>query len=160
MQLTPEVKLIPAKMMIGKKLTLSLTDNKTTELWRSFMPYRKYIKDSVGSAVYSINIYPAGYFENFDPSREYEKWAAVEASGSAPNPAEMKNLIIPAGLYAIFHYKGSSLDSRIFQYIYSEWLPASEYMLDARPHFEILGEKYKNADPDSEEDIYIPVKPK
>jgi hypothetical protein len=31
-------------------------------------------------------------------------------------------------------------------------------MLDNRPHFEILGEKYKNADPDSEEDVYIPVK--
>ena len=34
------------------------------------------------------------------------------------------------------------------------------YTLDDRPHFEILGEKYKNQDPDSEEELWIPIKPK
>lgn len=48
----------------------------------------------------------------------------------------------------------------IFQYIFGTWLPASGYYLDNRPHFEILGHKYKNNDPDSEEEIWIPVKPK
>jgi len=32
--------------------------------------------------------------------------------------------------------------------------------LDNRPHFEVLGEKYKNGDPESEEEIWIPVKEK
>jgi AraC family transcriptional regulator len=32
--------------------------------------------------------------------------------------------------------------------------------LDNRPHFEILGEKYKQGSPDSEEEIWIPVKEK
>jgi AraC family transcriptional regulator len=39
-------------------------------------------------------------------------------------------------------------------------LPKSEYELDYRPHFEILGEKYKNNDQLSEEDIFIPIKPR
>jgi AraC family transcriptional regulator len=39
-------------------------------------------------------------------------------------------------------------------------LPNSNYHLDDRPHFEILGEKYKNADPGSEEEIWIPIKAK
>ena len=37
-------------------------------------------------------------------------------------------------------------------------MPASEYILDKRPHFEILGEKYKNDDPASEEEVWIPVR--
>lgn len=45
------------------------------------------------------------------------------------------------------------------EYIYGSWLPNStEYARDNRPHFEILGEKYKNNDPESEEEIWIPVK--
>ena len=48
----------------------------------------------------------------------------------------------------------------IFQYIFSEWIPQSDYSVDDRPHFEVLGAKYKNNDPDSEEEIWIPIKKK
>jgi AraC family transcriptional regulator len=37
---------------------------------------------------------------------------------------------------------------------------ASGYEIDARPHFEILGSKYVNADAESEEEIWIPIKEK
>jgi len=37
-------------------------------------------------------------------------------------------------------------------------VPSSDYELDNRPQFEILGQKYKNNDPSSEEEIWIPVK--
>jgi len=57
-------------------------------------------------------------------------------------------------------YKGSSADNSIFQYIYGQWLPNSNYLLDDKPHFEVLGEKYKNNDPNSEEEIWIPIKDK
>jgi AraC family transcriptional regulator len=67
---------------------------------------------------------------------------------------------IPGGLYAVFDYKGSSTDSSIFQYIFETWLPNSDYELDNRPHFEVLGDKYKNNDPASEEEIWIPIKPR
>jgi AraC family transcriptional regulator len=45
-----------------------------------------------------------------------------------------------------------------FKYIFEEWLPSAIYGLDNRPHFEILGAKYKNNDDSSEEEIWIPVK--
>jgi AraC family transcriptional regulator len=48
----------------------------------------------------------------------------------------------------------------VWRYIYNEWLPNSPWELDHRPHFERLGAKYKNEDPNSEEDIYIPVRPR
>ena len=73
---------------------------------------------------------------------------------------EFDHFVLEGGLYAVFDYKGSSADPSIFQYIYTDCLPKSEYLLDDRPHFEILGEKYKNNDPESEEEIWIPIKTK
>lgn len=39
-------------------------------------------------------------------------------------------------------------------YIFATWLPSSAYVLDNRPHFEVLGAKYKSNDPGSEEEIW------
>jgi AraC family transcriptional regulator len=67
----------------------------------------------------------------------------------------METFSLEGGLYAVFHYKGSALESApFFQNIFAEWLPD----LDNRPHFEVLGKKYKNNDPNSEETIWIPIK--
>jgi len=41
---------------------------------------------------------------------------------------------------------------------FGTWLPNSEYALDNRPHCDILGKKYKNDDPSSEEEIWVPIK--
>ncbi|EPE83362.1 GyrI-like small molecule binding domain protein [Leptospira noguchii str. 1993005606] len=45
--------------------------------------------------------------------------------------------------------------SIIEYYIFQEWLPNSGYKL--KPHFELLGSKYKNNDPTSEEEVWIPI---
>jgi AraC family transcriptional regulator len=159
MQPEPIIQNLPEKIIAGKKLNMSLQVNRTGELWKSFMEQRHLLTERTENEFFSVQIYPKGYFEKFDPLNEFEKWAGAEVANPDAIAAEMQKLIIPAGTYAVFHYKGSSLDTTIFRYIFTEWLPRSEYELDDRPHFEILGEKYKNADPHSEEDICIPVKP-
>ena len=68
--------------------------------------------------------------------------------------------MLPEGNYAVFNYKGLSTDTAVFHYIFFEWLPNSDWVLDDRPHFEVLGSKYKNDSVDSEEEIWIPVKAK
>ncbi|MGZ3847072.1 MAG: GyrI-like domain-containing protein, partial [Flavisolibacter sp.] len=73
-------------------------------------------------------------------------------------PEGMESFVLNGGLYAVFDYQGLNTDNRIFIYIFRDWLPNSEYELDDRPQFEVLGEKYKNNDPDSQEEIWIPVK--
>jgi AraC family transcriptional regulator len=99
------------------------------------------------------------YFKNFSPQTMFEKWATAEVSDFNTIPDGMKSFVLAGGLYAVFHYIGdASAAGPTFQYIFGTWLPASEYELDHRPHFEILGEKYKNGDPKSEEDIWIPIK--
>lgn len=157
----PVIKTLPEKKLIGKRLTMSLSVNKTAQLWQSFMPRRKEIKNNIGTALYSLQTYDPEYFINFNPDNEFEKWAAIEVTDFDIVPYDMESFTLMGGLYAVFLHKGAaSTGPRTFQYIFGTWLPQSEYALDNRPHFEILGDKYKNEDPDSEEEIWIPIKPK
>lgn len=147
-------------MLAGKRIKSSFANNTTAGLWRNFMPCRNKILNTVNQDLISMSIYKPGYFMEFNPENEFEKWAAVEVTNFENVPVEFETFIVPAGLYAVFHYRGLSSDNSIFQYIYGTWLPDSGYVLDERPHFEVLGEKYKNNAPDSEEEIWIPLKKK
>lgn len=154
--ITPIIQEVEAKRLVGKSQMMSLVDFRVEELWNSFLPIS--IKNTLSADLISMTIYQSSYFIDFDPSAEFEKWAAVEVSEFEDVPADLKTFVLPKGLYAIFHYQGLSSDNSIFRYIFDEWLPNSNYVLDARPNFEVLGEKYKNNNPESEEDIYIPIK--
>ena len=124
------------------------------------MPMRHDIYNRLNDEVISLQNYDPGYFESFNPNAQFEKWTAVEVSVFDSIPIGMETMTLEEGLYAVFDYRGSSADPRIFQYIFTTWLPGSAYQLDHRPHFEILGAKYKNNDSNSEEEIWIPIKPK
>ena len=156
----PRIVHFEGKKLIGIRLKMSLTDNKTTDLWRSFMPRRNEIQASISEILYSVNVYDSQYFTHFNPSNSFEKWAAKEVSDFSVIPNNMEVLILVAGYYAVFDYKGLSSNHRIFDYIFGEWLPSTKYVLDKRAHFEVLGEKYKNDDPESEEEIWIPIRVK
>ena len=138
---------------------MSLANNKTGELWRNFMPRRREISNNSNFLI-SMQIYKPTYFADFNPINEFEKWATVEVLDFDNVPIDMETYTLTGGLYAVFDYKGLSTDNSIFQYIFGNWLPNSNYLLDNRPHFEVLGEKYKNADPNSEEEIWIPIRQK
>lgn len=155
----PRIQRISTKMLIGKRLKMSLSNDLTGSLWGSFMPFRSEIRNSLDDALYSVQLYGPGYFDDFNPASEFEKWAAVEVPDFDSVPIGMEKLCLPEGLYAVFEYQGRGGDSAIFQYIFTSWLPNSKYNLDCRPHFEVLGQKYKNGDPNSEEEIWVPVKP-
>jgi AraC family transcriptional regulator len=155
----PTIKNLPEKKLVGKSLEMSLVNNKTVELWRSFMQKRHDIRNNIGTDLYSMQVYDEHHFKNFSPQNVFEKWAMIEVSDFDNVPNEMKTFTLESGLYAVFHYKGDqSKATETFQYIFGVWLPNSAYLLDNRPHFELLGQKYKNNDPDSEEEIWIPVK--
>ena len=154
----PQFVTIEPKKLLGICLEMSLSENLTGELWRSFMPRLKEIETRVGNHLYSLQVYDEDYFQQFSPTREFEKWALAEVKNFSVIPDEMEPFELPGGLYAVFQHKG--MGTEIFQYIFSEWLPKSGYLPDNRPHFEVLGEKYKQGSPDSEEEIWIPVKEK
>jgi AraC family transcriptional regulator len=157
----PTLKTIAGKKLIGHHRTMSFQDNSTFTLWSRFMPLRNSIINTVGPELYSVQFYVVDFFKKFNSNNPFEKWACREVLNFEDIPDGMSTIEIPEGLYAVFHYKGdNSTAAEAYNYIFTEWLPKSDYLLDSRPHFEILGEAYKYNDPDSEEDIYIPIQAK
>lgn len=153
----PTIKTFPKTKFIGKNSSFTYADYRVFELWSSFMPRRKEISNSIGSELYNIQINPDNF--DFQPNTHFVKWAAVAVSNFDLVPNDMEILEIEEGLYAVFNYKGDQKNAAaFFNSIYTEWLPYSEYELDNRPQFEILGDKYKNNDSNSEEEIWIPIK--
>ena len=156
--MTTEIKTIPERRLAGKRLTMSFANYCIGKLWKSFMEKRNEITNKLTNDLISLTVYQPTHFENFKPTNEFEKWATVEVSGFENLPDNLEAFVLPGGLYAVFHYKGLSSNHSIFQYILETWLPDSGYELDQRPHFEILGKRYQNNSPDSEEEIWIPIK--
>jgi AraC family transcriptional regulator len=159
-RMEPRFEILREKKLVGRRLKMSFARNKTFKLWKSFMPERKNIMNSIGTDLYSVQIYGINFdFKAFNPDEEFEKWATIEVRDFYSIPDKMESLIIPEGLYAVFIHKGPASDGhKTFSYIFGKWLPESGYKLDNRPHFEILGSKYKNDQPDSEEEVWIPIK--
>jgi len=157
----PRIETLAEKKLVGRRLVMSFSNNLTYELWRSFMPRRKEIQRNIGTDLYSVQLYEPLFFEHFNPDSLFEKWAAIEVTDFEAVPDGMEAFTLPGGLYAVFIYKGApGAASETFRYILGTWVPESGYVLDNRPHFELLGEKYKKDDPDSEEKIWIPIKNK
>jgi AraC family transcriptional regulator len=159
--INPRIKTLDTKKFIGKRILMSFSKDKTHELWQAFMPRRKEIRNIIGTELYCIQVYDSNFnFSNFDLNKNFEKWAAIEVTGFESVPAEMETFTLPGGLYAVFIHKGAaSTGPKTYQYIFGTWLPNSIYALDNRPHLDILGEKYRNDDPNSEEEIWVPIKP-
>jgi len=156
----PRIETTDERKLVGKRLSMSFANYRVDELWKSFMPRRKDITNNLTNDLISVAVYQPTHFADFKPTSEFERWATVEVADFDHVPNEMETFVLPSGLYAVFDYKGSSTDNSIFQYILGTWLPGSDYVLDNRPHFEVLGDKYKNNDPASEEEIWIPIKAK
>ena len=156
----PRIVLLTEKKLVGKHLHMSLSNNRTIELWKSFMPHRKNIKNALGTDLFSLQVYdPSLDFKEFNLETPFQKWALTEVTDFKNIPQGLDAFTLEAGLYAVFMHKGLDFQPT-FQRIFYEWLPSSNYVLDQRPHFEWLGAKYKNGSPDSEEEVWVPIRKK
>jgi AraC family transcriptional regulator len=128
---------------IGKNSKMSLSKDATFLLWNSFMPYLKNVEKRKGKDFYSIIIYPENYFESFNPSLEFENWAAVQVDSDAPCINGLDFLEFSGGKYLQFMHVGSmdKFKDTMFQ-LYSYVIPNSEYILDSRPHITIMSDRY------------------
>jgi AraC family transcriptional regulator len=155
---TPRIEELTNLRLIGMHQTMSLTDNRTVSLWQTFRPRLNELSNRISTDLYSLQQYPIDYFQSFDATCRFEKWAAAAVSSDESIPPEMDTLVLN-GTYAVFDFRGTPVEfGNAIQFILLNWLPQSPYQLDDRPHFERLGEKYKHNDPQSEEEIWIPVR--
>ena len=58
----PRIITISEKKLVGKRIRMSLSANLTAELWQSFMPGRKEIRNKKNADLFSIEVYD----QNFD----------------------------------------------------------------------------------------------
>jgi len=156
----PRIEKLRPKTLVGKRLSMSMAADQTPILWKSFMPFRKSILHTVSSDLISMQVYDEGFdFNTLTPETIFTKWATVEVSEIENLPEGMETYSLNGGLYAVFHFVGGRSEVGIlFNYIFQEWMPQSDYIIDTREHFEVLGEKYRNNDPGSEEDFWIPIR--
>ena len=159
----PEIKNIEAKKLVGISLHTSLADDKTELLWKRFMERKDKIQNTVSEDLFSVQVYDEGFIEgHFNSQSIFEKWAALEVEDYSDLEEGMKGLKLPGGLYAVFTHKGTSKEfAETAKFIFEDWLQSSDYELDDRPHFEVLGKDYKGPEnPESKEKIWIPIKKK
>ena len=157
--MNPSIKELQETKLIGQKAEMTFGNNQSLGLWKEFMRRRAEIKNAADSNVYAVDVYEGTrFFQNFDPPARFEKWAAIKVDSFDSIPQGMERLILPGGTYAVFEYKGKASEiDKTYQYIFGIWLPNSNYELDDRPHFALMGEKYKGEDSSSEEELWVPV---
>lgn len=111
----PRIETLSEKKLVGKRLPMSFLNNRTSELWQSFISRRKEIQDTVGTDLFSLQHYEnINSFEDFNPETIFEKWATIEVTDFNNIPEAMEAFTLRGGLYAVFNYKGNSQE--IFQY--------------------------------------------
>ncbi|MFA6438310.1 MAG: hypothetical protein WCX28_03300 [Bacteriovoracaceae bacterium] len=70
----PRIETIGEMKLIGQHLTVTILENKTFELWRSFMLRRKEITSTRNAHRMSMEIYHSSFEgKSFHPESEYEK---------------------------------------------------------------------------------------
>lgn len=150
----PKIVTLTEKKVVGmqSKMLMHQYEN-IIKLWKSFMPKKHELKNTINQELIAIQDYPD--FGNLETS--YNIWACVEVSNLSDVPNDMEGFTIPKGEYIKVLHKGMDA-GKTYQRIMTEWLPNSGYAIDDRPHFQVMGDKYKNGSPDSEEDFYIPIK--
>ena len=150
---------IAPKKLVGIHTTMSLVDNATAHLWQTFMPRRHEVKHRVSTDYISMQVYTEMEPGMFSPTTTFEKWAVVEVAALEDIPQGMAGYTLEGGMYAVFDHKGpASHAPKVMRYIFGEWLPASEFELDHREHFEVLPEGYDPMDSNAEEEIWVPVR--
>ncbi len=157
MPMSFELVLVEAFQLQGNAAAMSFTEDGTADLWRSFIPKLETLGHRKDEFLYVAQEFPSNFFVEFNPELEYTKWACVRLE---EHDQELETLEVPEGDYAIFTYIGKPSEAGpFFQDIFSTILPKAGLAVDQRPHLAIMGEKYKGENPESEEEIWIPVKP-
>ena len=129
-----------------------------SELWDKFIPIMDKPEGRVGTHPLGICDMPESLPEDYD----FRYVACVEVSNSCDTiPEGMVKCTIPTHEYSVFTHIGPITKiGDTFDYIHSQWLPASEFDDTPSGEFEFYGEKFKWENPmdeNSEVDIYVAI---
>jgi len=156
MGLNPTIIDSPTRMIVGVSAQMSYSNMPIPQLWKKFKPMVEEIEHKKDELFYAIQVYTNDHFETFDPEKLFEVWAGVAVADFNVLPNPFLCLVIPAGKYAVFTLVGQDIGG-LYSKIIGEWIPNSSYAIANRPHFQVMGDQYKNNQPDSEEEVWFPI---
>jgi AraC family transcriptional regulator len=138
--------------VVGMRYRGKNENNEIPQMWGVFGPRMQEIEDVANRSVcYGIS-------DNVDASTgEFDYIAGLEVSGGKEVPEGMVSWEVPAGRYAVFPTTLPKI-GETFQHAYHEWMPASEFEHRPGPDFEQYDQSFDNDDPDSQFDLFIPLK--
>ncbi|MCM3629710.1 GyrI-like domain-containing protein [Paenibacillus glycanilyticus] len=137
-------------------------DRNIAKAWKTFGSKWSAITNKLNEHLcYGLEMYEPGASER---EGVFAYLACVEVSiAPAESDSGIASFTIPGGRYAVFTHLGSTeILGETFDYIYKEWFPASGEQLRGTPQgggfdYELYDGRYRDGDPNSELDIYIPL---
>ena len=66
----PKIEILDDKKLVGMSLSMSLAENKTFQLFSTFMPRRKEISSPLNKDIFDLRTYPQDYFMKYSPSKD------------------------------------------------------------------------------------------
>ena len=144
---------IPERIIIGRYLTLPITDHAVFPLWKQFRMEQS-AHDLLG-----VDLYAMQSFAEWPPKTSITHWAGIEKLDGVEYPEEWISQKLSGGTYARFIHRGTQAEfPKTMAMIFTEWLPSSPYQYDfSRMQFQIMSADYVMNDPESEEFVYIPI---
>jgi AraC family transcriptional regulator len=147
--------------IIGLSIKTNLKDNKVPQLWQDYMKRDREVKNFVMPEIYlgvCINESDKSYKE-FTAETAFTEIVGKAVKNFDHIPQGMTTKVVPAYKYAVFTHKGAlNTLGDTYDYIYGTWLPKSGMSFGDADDFELYDGRFKMGAPDSEMDIYIPVK--
>jgi len=148
----PRIVSWPAFRVVGLKYRGKNEKNEIPQLWQSIGPRVGEIKNIADDHV------AYGISANMDESTgEFDYIAGSEVSTAKEIPEGMFCFEVPDAKYAVFSTTLPKI-GETFHNAYHTWLPESGYQATGGPELEVYDERFDPQDPDSEFDLYIPVK--
>ncbi|MDR2977540.1 MAG: AraC family transcriptional regulator [Streptococcaceae bacterium] len=158
----PKIVELPEIKVAGLRGETTLRDLKLRELWDKANASYRQIPHRVSNArafgICEACLNNTLYTMNDDVV--FSEVAGIEVQSFEGLSEPFVKKVIPGGRYAVFTHRGSlRMLPQTFDYIWGTWFLTSKEEIDDREDLEMYDERFLGYDhPDSEVDLYIPVK--
>lgn len=138
--------------VVGMRYHGKNENNEIPQMWGAFGPRMKEIKYVANPSVcYGIS-------DNMDPATgKFDYIAGLEVSRAEDLPEGIVRWKIPGGRYAVFTTTLPKV-GETFMYAYKTWMAESGCEATGGPDFELYDEDFDPQDPNSQFEVYIPIK--
>jgi AraC family transcriptional regulator len=155
----PRLVTLPDQRFVGLDVLLTpATMPEIPALWKRFLEQMGGIPGKAGTECYGLS--RAG-MDAPDGTPCLWYMAAVRVEEGSAVPHGMRDVVLPAGTYAVFTHEGHvSGIGATFDAAFSKWLPAAGLKPVPGPGYERYDDRYDGRTGTGPVDIYLPVEPR